>query len=341
MKILFNTYSMAFQRPGGGEQILDKTYKELRARGIEVELFDPWNTKIEKFDIVHHFSLLEWEKFKDYRDFGAKVVVTPTAWPSVDFKTITKEKLKTALFQTINPNRSALTLSSYQDFVDLFLPTTSIEQGLIEQRYGIPSHKCRVLPNGVDAPQRIALEDNEFYKKYQIDCPIVYSGSIRSNKNIELLIQTCIKNQWPLIIMGAASAGSESYERKCRELSANTSTPILWTGYIEQGSQTYNEIYSLAKCVCIPSDFETFCLAAAQASALGKPVVVPFKGGTTEIYGPHAAYLREYTVDALTNAIETALQIDSKELQSLEELMLTKYSWNHIIDQLISCYREL
>lgn len=332
---------MAFQRPGGGEQILTKTYLELKKRGIKVELFDPWSTKIEDFDIVHHFSLLEWKKFKDYKDLDTKVVVTPTTWPAVDFKTMAKEKIKNVFFKQINPTRPLASLSHYQNYVDLFLPTTAKEQLLIEKRYSIPADKCRVIPNGVTPPKKVPLENNQFYKEHKIEAPIVFSGSIRPNKNIDLLIRACIQKKSPLIIMGQVSAGHEDYEKKCHELAASASIPIIWTGYIEQETQTYNEIYSLAGCVCIPSKFETFCLAAAQASAIGKPIVIPFEGGTTEVFGNYATYLKEYSVEAMAQAIEKAQNISAKKLNTLESRIQNEYSWDNIINKLIGIYNEL
>ncbi len=346
MKILFNTYSMAFQRPGGGEQILLKSYEELKKRNIHVELFDPWCTKVEDFDIVHHFSLLEWQKFKDYKDFGAKVVVTPTAWPTVDFKTIIKEKAKTLFYQKLGPQRAPETLSYYQRYVDLFLPTTTIESELIQKRYQIPAEKCTTLANGVVAPKKVPKEENQFLRDYlkdhhDLENLIVFSGSIRPNKNVDLLIRTCIEMELPLIIMGAASGAHEDYERKCRELSKNSKSPIIWTGHIEHGSLTYNEIYSLARCVCIPSDFETFCLAAAEASSIGIPVVIPSSGGTTAIFGDSATYLNEYTTAALGSALAHALAIPENRNLKLAKDLREKYGWDKICEELLSHYKSI
>lgn len=344
MKVLFNTYTMAFQRPGGGEQVLLKILECLKNEAIQVDLFDPWNTKIEDYDIVHHFSLLEWEKFKDYKDFGAKLVVTPTAWPATDLKTITKEKVKTLWFETLHPNRPAATLSHYERFVDLFLPTTYLEQDLIQKRYKISPDKCKVIPNGVTPPQQILLEDNLFYQSHpQLNSEniILFSGSIRPNKNVDLLIKSCMKEGFPLIIMGDASAGHEEYARKCRELSDKSKSPIIWTGHIDYGSRTYDEIYCLSHCVCIPSNFETFCLAAAQASAIGKPVVIPDAGGTKAVFNEEATYLKEYNIEALSKAIKEALNTPQQDLQDLRKRFQDQYSWKNITTTLIDQYNQL
>ena len=56
MKVLFNTYSTAFFCPGGGEVQLLKTREHLQQLGVEVDLYDPWEPAVERYDIVHMFS---------------------------------------------------------------------------------------------------------------------------------------------------------------------------------------------------------------------------------------------------------------------------------------------
>lgn len=273
---------------------------------------------------------------------GAKVVVTPTAWPSTDLKSVAKEKIKTLVLEGIHPSRPAETISYYERYVDTFLPTTISERDLIHKRYGIALEKCKVIPNGVIPPKKINLEDNQFYKNHDLKDFILFSGSLRSNKNVDLLIKTCLKNKWPLVVMGEASVGSDDYANLCRSLKMDDDeTPILFTGFVEHGSQLYNEIFSLASCVCIPSDFETFCLAAAEGSALAKPVVIPGDGGTSSVFDNVGTYLNEYTIDALTQAIEKSLNSDQNSLNLLSQKILSQFSWDHIIDDLLSTYKSV
>ena len=57
MRVLFNTYPVAFDCPGGGEMQLLKCKQALESLGVEVLLFDPWRPQFEQVDVVHYFSV--------------------------------------------------------------------------------------------------------------------------------------------------------------------------------------------------------------------------------------------------------------------------------------------
>ena len=56
MKILFNNSNIGFQHPGGGEVLLLKTKEYLEKAGIKVKLFNPWEDKLNDFDLLHNFG---------------------------------------------------------------------------------------------------------------------------------------------------------------------------------------------------------------------------------------------------------------------------------------------
>ena len=58
MKVVFNTYPMAFHTIGGGEIQLIAYKEHLPAYGVEVTLFDQWNPCLFEHDLVHFFSCI-------------------------------------------------------------------------------------------------------------------------------------------------------------------------------------------------------------------------------------------------------------------------------------------
>src|SRR3989338_6602079 len=80
--IYFYVYPSAFQNPGGGEILLLKTKEYLERSGVKVKLFDMWNDRFQKGDILHVFGsvkealgLMEVAKSK-----GVQIVHSPIVW---------------------------------------------------------------------------------------------------------------------------------------------------------------------------------------------------------------------------------------------------------------------
>jgi hypothetical protein len=59
MRVLFATYSSAFQNPGGGEIVLLSLKRELQTLGHAVELYNPWKHHFADFERIHYFSSVE------------------------------------------------------------------------------------------------------------------------------------------------------------------------------------------------------------------------------------------------------------------------------------------
>ncbi|MBI3534747.1 MAG: hypothetical protein HY072_04595 [Deltaproteobacteria bacterium] len=79
MRILFSTYAMAFQNPGGGERVILDLKKALNNRKHDVQIYNPWRHNISDFDVIHYFSTLElsmWTNMKDLAP-GVPFCVTP------------------------------------------------------------------------------------------------------------------------------------------------------------------------------------------------------------------------------------------------------------------------
>jgi len=342
MKILFITFPLAFQSPGGGEQIILYSKKALELRGHEVDLFDPWKHKVTDYDLVHYFSCLTWWDWKAIKSYEVPLVVTPTLWPDKSFLIKRLELFKDFLRLRLG-SRETFSLRGYLKYPDVFLPATTIESSLLESFYDIPVKKLITIGNGVDAPKIISNDSNAFTKEVGLKDFILFSGSIRPNKNIDKLILACQKLRLNLVIMGEASFGTQEYEQYCRKIAGKET---VFIGFKEKGSRLYDEIYNAAKLVAIPSDFETFCLAAAEAAAIGKPIVVPRVGGTTCVYGDDAYYLENpQSLSSLCEVLEKVISEDSQVLKEkgvrIAASMKADYSWNSVAQKLEDTYSRL
>ena len=56
--VLFNTYPVAFDCPGGGEIQLLQYEEHLAEQNIRVLRYDPWHPQFDYVDIIHYFSVI-------------------------------------------------------------------------------------------------------------------------------------------------------------------------------------------------------------------------------------------------------------------------------------------
>ncbi len=338
MKVLFITHPLAFQAPGGGEQIILQSKTSLEEIGAQVDLFDPWTHKVEDYDIIHFFSCLTWWDWKTVKSYKKPLVLTPTSWPAKGglHKSIElfKDILKSRMGQ-----REAYSLRSYFSYPDLFFPTTSKEKALLGSYYDIPTEKMVVIGNGVVAPKIIEDNENSFIKETSQRGYILFSGSIRPNKNVDILIKACQKLNLKLVVMGESSFNTKDYEAHCKKLAG---PETFFTGFVEKSSKRYDEVYSACEMVVIPSDFETFCLSAAEGASIGKPVLVPRSGGTECVFGDRVTYIEDGK--SLKNVVESLTIAHKQLLDSSSQLSIhihDNFSLPSIASKMFKSYSTL
>ena len=94
MKVLFYAYPMIGQNYGGLQLQITNTFTELVKLGIEVKLFDPWNDRIEDYDVFHSFYLGDLSVLplvKRAKELGKLVVMSTVYNSALDYR---KEKFK-------------------------------------------------------------------------------------------------------------------------------------------------------------------------------------------------------------------------------------------------------
>ncbi len=324
MKILFNTYTMAFQHPGGGEVVILKLKDYLERRGHEVKLFDKWSDKVTDYDIVHEFSLLEWEVWKDYKDLGLPLVLTPTAWPRNDLKSLLKNRLKN-IYEKHN-------LTKFLKYPDVITPTTSLEKDRLRKLYRIPQSHFNIVPNGVDLPVANKGE-NTFTAKYGLSDYLLYVGSIAENKNLLGAIEVANRSGNKLIVIGDVKVGHEDYFNKCKNLQSEN---IHFIGRLQEGEELLTDAYRAAKCLLVLSDFETCSLVAMEAGAVGTPVLLTKYGGTKEVFKNYVNYVDPLDLDSVLNELNNL-----KSGDDLRQFILANYTWNVIAEKLENIYKKL
>ena len=327
MKVLFDTYKFAMQNPGGGEMIIHQLREKLLNRGIHVDLFDKWTHKVSDYDIVHYFSISDWYAFDTFKLYGPKMVLTPTCWPDYSLTKKMRSSVGEWIKNLTKKGSCSVTPAQALQNFDLILPTTQMEADLISQNL-YAGAKMKVLYNGVRPLDQIevgAKIGGDFY---------LFIGSIRPNKNLDVIMRAVAKRGEKLVIMGVAPAEFSEYEKLCRSIPGD----FEFLGHVDNSSDQYFRYLKSAKALINASDFETFSLVGIEAGLMKTPVVMTERGATKEVYGDRVLYVTPKSVDSISKALNLLNEID---LDAHFNYCKKNYSIDAIVDQLIGYYREI
>ena len=150
--------------------------------------------------------------------------------------------------------------------VSLFLPPSEcVKRHLVAA--GIPNAKIEVVPNTVRAPRHSCKPAKGEY--------VVFAGRLSDEKGIASLLRAAaLTPDIPVVIAGDGIL----YESLRREAPSN----VRFTGKLKRDA--LDDLYAHARLCVVPSVWdEAFGLVAAEASAIGLPVVASRMGALPEI----------------------------------------------------------
>ena len=188
MKIVFNTYPVAFQCPGGGEIQLEKSRQALEQLGHDVVLFDQWSTDLSSADVVHHFSVQGGSSnFCGYvKNQNIPLVISPILWLSDYIDQYPMEEIGHLLA-----------------IGDVICPNSNQETERFLSHFDVPRDKFIVTRNGVDRrfyqPSQAAM----FRKHFDIEGGFILCvGNIEERKNQHRLAMAAAAIDMPLVLIG-------------------------------------------------------------------------------------------------------------------------------------------
>lgn len=215
--------------------------------------------------------------------------------------------------------------------------------------------------NTYDAdPEKIIVAhcavDTDFYKptklsqmtrnKYGLPSEyLLYEGTIEPRKNLEKLVQAYdrlpsnIKQQYPLVLVGGKGWNDEGIHSAIKQARAN-GCEIIQTGFVDDADVP--AIYSAAKALLYPSNFEGFGMQLLEAMACGIPVLTGKNSSLPEVGGEAAYYVDEQNVDAITKGIVKIVEDESlrRDLIAKGKIQIQKFSWQKsaqaIVDKVYS-----
>lgn len=322
VKILFNTYSSAFITPGGGEVQLKKTYEALLKNDVQVDLYDPWQPQLEKYDIVHYFSVYGGSLpfCKAVKAAGKRLVVSPVLWLD-DLQKYPIAEIKEILYMA-----------------DLILPNSRMEAELLVQKLGIPAEKFMPVYNAVEPKVFQNIDADLFKNKHGLFRYALNVANIEPRKNQLHLIEAMSEADIPLVIIGYVR--DQAYYEQCRKIAQEKK--VYFINPLPHNSTELLSAYAGAEIFVLPSILETPGLAALEAAAAGcGKIVVTGVGCTREYFGDYVEYIDDILdSEQIKKAIMRRMKEKTAE-EKLQEHILQNFSWQRAALQTQAAYEKV
>jgi len=226
---------------------------------------------------------------------------------------------------------------------------TSAQEAKISERFGTHSPDL-VIPLGVTPP--VMLPQGQARIRWGVPedrSLVLFMSRIDPKKGLNLLIPA-LERLLGLgvnfhFVMSGMNPQDPDYENKIQEqiqastLSSHTTITGFVTGELKAALLQDADLFVL------PSYYENFGIAVAEAMVAGTPVVISDQVYIWEdVKGAEAGWVGSCEVEALTGLLREALQ-DAGERQrrgvNAQEYALRNYSWEAIAQQTIQAYRQI
>ncbi len=237
---------------------------------------------------------------------------------------------------------------------------TSVQEATISERFGVSTTDI-VIPLGVEPPQpplargekeRVMPTKEKVRTELGIsdDQPLVlFMSRIDPKKGLNLLIpalETLLAERLNFhFVLAGANPQDPNYENQIQEqlkassLSSRTTITGFVTGELKAALLQEADLFVL------PSYYENFGIAVAEAMVAGTPVVISDQVHIwKEVKGVQAGWVCPCEVDALTDCLREALQDVGEQKRrgvNAQDYALRNYSWDAIAQQMIQTYQRI
>jgi glycosyltransferase involved in cell wall biosynthesis len=330
VKILYNTYPVAFDCPGGGEIQLLKTIEHVQKQGFEIERFDPWKPNFKGVDVVHYFSVQGGShNFCSYvrNNKNLPLVISPILWPGGDTSGYPMEEIKYLLHIS-----------------QVLLPNSNLEAKLLSEVFSVPLERFLPVTNGVadlftsDSQPSLEL----FRTHFNINEPFILCvGNIEPRKNQLNLVKVfnelqkvgTLPSQMKLILIG--NVRDKNYYNQIIE---NSNLQVQFLGTLDHQSDLLRSAYKACSLFILPSTLETPGLAALEAAVLGAKLAVTEVGSTREYFKDYAVYLNPHDNESIVQAILDGLKLPINE--NLRQHIKQNFTWEKTAQQSCLAYKK-
>ncbi|MCP6761153.1 MAG: hormogonium polysaccharide biosynthesis glycosyltransferase HpsP [Fischerella sp. CENA71] len=225
---------------------------------------------------------------------------------------------------------------------------TSVQEAQISERFGVKTRDF-VIQLGVIPPQ-----ENKENIRNQLgiddDIPLVlFMSRIDKKKGLNLLIpaleKLLVEGLKFHFVLAGTNPQEPDYENKIKSQIENSTlrSHTTITGFVT--GKLKSSLLQAADLFVLPSYYENFGIAVAEAMVAGTPVVISDQVHICQqVQESESGWVTTTDVLALTESLRTALQNPAECQQrglNAKEYALQNYSWNAIARQTIQAYKQI
>jgi glycosyltransferase involved in cell wall biosynthesis len=320
MRVLFNTYPVAFDCPGGGEIQLLRNKEGLERLGVEVILFDPWHPQFDRVDLVHYFSVQggSMNFCGHVKRRGLPLVISPILW----------------LTEAGEAQYPMGEIHALLHAAGVILPNSDAEKNQLADRFGLEPSRFRVIPNGVSDSFRQLGDLDLFPRHADLNGPFVLTvANIEPRKNQLGVIAALQGMDMPLILAG--NVRDQDYFRQCMVLGGEM---VRYVGYLDHDGPLLRSAYRSCELFVLAGLLETPGLAALEAATQGAGIVITEVGSTREYFEDMVTYVNPTDVESIRSGIE--LGLTKGRDGRLRDHVLQSFTWDHAARALRDAYGE-
>lgn len=329
MRVAFATYPTAFEQPGGGEAVLLALREHLLQRGVDVDLFDPWQGSLSSYDVLHYFSSIGSDLFPYYRRY-LPLVVTPCFWPALPASVRIARNLSRGSKGVLRRH-----VSSPFEHVDVLTPHTRLEATLLMQNYHARRDQLAVIPHG-RAEEFASGSRTAFAQQHGLRPYVLCVGRIEPIKNQLRLVRALREVEFDLVLIGDAAVGAEAYYASCRAAAGPRTT---FLPQMPRDSTELVDAIAGAACVVVPSVYEIWSLVAHEAGASGVPIAASSGGSMRELLSPWAFFFDPADERELRDAVRSAARREVSLRQQQD--FLNRPTWDDVARMVQRLYERV
>jgi len=221
---------------------------------------------------------------------------------------------------------------------DVCCPPSAFVARLVRQAYRLPEARVRPIPGGVSAPFLEAPA-----RPHDPAGPVVYAGRFTRIRGVDLLLDAAerLGGEGARFVLVGRAERDPALQQRIERLTARGALEVR--PWLPQGELAV--LFAQASAVAVPSRYESFGLAAAEAMACGAPVVAAAAGALPELieHGRTGLLVPPEDAAALAEALR-GLRASPERAAALGEAarsaVRARYSWDATAAAYETVYEE-
>jgi glycosyltransferase involved in cell wall biosynthesis len=343
MRVGILSYPMLFQREGGLQIQVRSTIaalQQLNVPGLQVELVDPNQKRIDSYDVIHVFSAINgnYRLVELATDMGVPVVLSALLSPGWSRAAGLRARIADRLTGRLtdwNVQTSYAQTKRALQLAQVVIALGPAERTALIDGFHTEQTKIHLLPNGI-APHFFTADGEHFRRHSGLDGPFVLMvGAISPYKNQLGLVQALAKSALPIVLIGRAQRQHQAYLQQLL-----VSPKVRWIGQLEHHDPLLASACAAAAVLALPSQGEVFPLAVLEALAAGTPAVMTDQSALSL---PDSGFaLKQLRWNDLAGLCEAIHELVARPPErTAVRALVEAYTWQRVATQIVGCYQAL